>query len=252
MGKRPEPNVEGYPLHAATQPGRPRQPVLLVHASGHMLIANARAMELAGIDERTNPAGGEILRDAQGLPTGVLREAAMSPVYAAKSPRRSAEEERQSRAREGRRAGDGRMPATSVTSFQDAGSSLETIAALRNWPTRASSACGCGSWPATQDPRLAAGLGAARVIDAGDHHFTVRAIKRSIDGALGTHGAWLLEPYDDLPSSSGLNTASLPSLRQTAALALAHDLQLCIHAIGDRANREVLNIYQEAVQGAPA
>jgi hypothetical protein len=91
--------------------------------------------------------------------------------------------------------------------------------------------------------RLAAGFGEARVIGAADQHFTVRGIKRSIDGALGTHGAWLLDPYDDLPGSTGLNTASPASLRRTAEIALAHDVQLCVHAIGDRANREVLDLY---------
>ena len=79
----------------------------------------------------------------------------------------------------------------------------------------------------------------------------VRAIKRSIDGALGPHGAWLLAPYDDLPASTGLNTSSVESIRETARLALAHDYQLCVHAIGDRANREPLNLFEEAFKSAP-
>jgi len=69
-------------------------------------------------------------------------------------------------------------------------------------------------------------------------------IKRSIDGALGPHGAWLLQPYDDLPSSVGLNTSSIESIRETARLARQHDYQLCVHAIGDRANRETLDLFE--------
>jgi predicted amidohydrolase YtcJ len=77
----------------------------------------------------------------------------------------------------------------------------------------------------------------------GNGHLTVRAIKRSIDGALGSHGAWLLEPYSDMPTSGGLNTIPLPDLQRTVDLAVQHDMQVCVHAIGDRANREVLDLY---------
>jgi predicted amidohydrolase YtcJ len=74
----------------------------------------------------------------------------------------------------------------------------------------------------------------------------VRAIKRQIDGALGSRGAWLLEPYSDKPDSAGLNTTSIADIAETARLAMANDYQLCVHAIGDRANRETLNIFEQA------
>src|SRR5207253_1892432 len=90
-----------------------------------------------------------------------------------------------------------------------------------------------------------------RVIGAADNHVTVRSIKRLIDGAIGTHGAWLLAPYDDLPTSIGNNTLPLSSLERTARLALQHDYQLCVHAIGDRANRETLNLFEEAFRESP-
>ena len=81
--------------------------------------------------------------------------------------------------------------------------------------------------------------------DIGDHHLTVGGIKRLIDGALGSHGAWLFEPYDDLPSSTGLNTESIENLKETAQFALDNGFQLCTHAIGDRGIREILDIYKE-------
>jgi predicted amidohydrolase YtcJ len=93
---------------------------------------------------------------------------------------------------------------------------------------------------------LAAGLPAARVVDAGGRRFTVRAIKHSLDGALGSRGAWLLEPYQDQPGSRGLETTPLAVIERTAQLALQHGYQLCVHAIGDRANRETLDLFERA------
>ena len=98
---------------------------------------------------------------------------------------------------------------------------------------------------------LAANLERYRIVGMGNQHLTVRAIKRLIDGALGSHGAWLLEPYDDLPTSLGLNTLALDDLQRTAELAIAHDCQLCVHAIGDRANREVLDLYERTFRAHP-
>jgi predicted amidohydrolase YtcJ len=89
------------------------------------------------------------------------------------------------------------------------------------------------------------------MIDYGNGHLTVRAIKRAIDGALGSRGAWLLEPYSDKPDSTGLNTTSVDDIRETARLAMKNGYQLCVHAIGDRANRETLNIFEEAFKANP-
>ena len=92
------------------------------------------------------------------------------------------------------------------------------------------------------------------MIGVGDNHLTVRAIKRMIDGALGSRGAWMLEPYSDLagtPNRSGLTTEDPADIRKTAELAIANGFQLCVHAIGDRANREVLNIYEAVFKEHP-
>jgi len=88
-----------------------------------------------------------------------------------------------------------------------------------------------------------------RMVGAGNNFLTVRAIKQYIDGALGTHGAWLLQPYSDMPSTSGINVTPLDKIRQTAQLAFDNNYQLCTHAIGDRGNREMLDIYQQVLQG---
>ena len=102
------------------------------------------------------------------------------------------------------------------------------------------------------DSRALAERGAAyRMIGAAANHLTVRTIKRLIDGALGAHGAWLLEPYADLPASTGLNTESIEEMKATAKFAVENGFQLATHAIGDRANRETLDIYEEALKAHP-
>jgi predicted amidohydrolase YtcJ len=85
----------------------------------------------------------------------------------------------------------------------------------------------------------------------GNNHLTVRSIKHLIDGALGAHGAWLLESYESLPSSTGLNTTPVDVIRETAKIAIENDFQLCVHAIGDRGNREVLDIFEETFKAHP-
>ena len=99
--------------------------------------------------------------------------------------------------------------------------------------------------------RLQEALAGYRIEGAGQNHLTVRSIKRFIDGALGAHGAWLLEPYSDLPTSTGLNTSPPEEIRETARLAIENGFQLCTHAIGDRANREILDIYEDAYSSRP-
>jgi predicted amidohydrolase YtcJ len=97
---------------------------------------------------------------------------------------------------------------------------------------------------------LAERIGDYRLDRVANGHLTVRSIKRSIDGALGPHGAWLLEPYSDKPESAGLNTSEVSDVARTAEIALEHGFQLNVHAIGDRANREVLDIYEDAFGGS--
>jgi predicted amidohydrolase YtcJ len=99
--------------------------------------------------------------------------------------------------------------------------------------------------------QLAPKMDQYRIIGAGGNYFTVRAIKHYIDGALGSRGAWLLQPYTDKPDSTGLNTEDPADVRKAAELAIQHGYQLCVHAIGDRANREVLNIYQDTFKAHP-
>ena len=242
----PEPNVEGFPLHDLLSEVSPDNPVLLTHASGHATFANARAMEMSGVTRDTrDPDGGEVLRDVRGNPIGVFRETASRLLGEASAgatppdPRRQAE------------LAVAEALAKGVTSFQDAGSSFETVDLLKSMVDDGS--LGIRLWVMLRESNeaLAARGADYRMVGYGDNRLTVRAIKRSIDGALGSRGAWLLEPYSDSPGSTGLNTTSPESISATADWAIANDFQLCVHAIGDRANRETLDIFQRTFEANP-
>ena len=250
----PVPSVQGYPVVDALSRASPDHPVMLTHGTGHMCLANALAMELAGVTAETRaPAGGEILRDAAGKPTGVFRETAMNLIDRARERslrERTADEVRREQLEAARLATEECLK-HGVTSFQDAGTSCEDVDLYQGLADRGE--LKVRLWVMLNDNNgiLAEQLPRYRKIGYGNKRLTVRAIKRMIDGALGTHGAWLLAPYDDLPGSTGLNVTPLASLRETAELAIEHDYQLCVHAIGDRANREVLDLMAETFRKHP-
>ncbi len=242
----PEGAIQGLPTHQSLSAVSPDNPVVLRHASGHASFANANAMEMSGITRSTpDPSGGEIVRDANGDPIGAFRETAqrlLSPARenaAPPSPRRQAELAIQE------------ILAKGITSFHDAGSSLRTVDMLKQMVDDGAMGIRMYIMLRVANETLARELPNYRMIGYGDNRLTVRAIKRTIDGALGSHGAWLLEPYADMPTSSGLNTASVVSVEETARIAMEHGFQLGVHAIGDRANREVLDIYERSFNANP-
>ncbi len=250
----PSPNIDGLPFHDALSEISPDNPVLLSHASGHSCIANATAMEIAGITRETpDPEGGEIVRDSDGDPIGVFRETAMSPLYEAFIKFEETRDPEQIEAEKHRAIELAVQECLShgITTFHDAGASFETIDLYRELVTEGT--LGIRLWVMINEnnERLKEYLPEYKIVQMGDNRLTVRAIKRFIDGALGSHGAWLLEPYDDLPNSTGLNTGTIKDIKETARLAIENGFQLCTHAIGDRGNREVLNIYEETFKAHP-
>lgn len=244
----PQPNVEGFPTHASLDAVSPDNPVALEHASGHCVFVNAKAMALSAITPETpNPDGGEILKDKSGDPIGFLRERAQALVKhgAGEPPLTSAEAE--ARTRKILELADQEVTSKGITTFEDAGSAYDLIDLMKRMVDE--HALHVRLWVMARtdnNATLEPGLDSHRLIGYGDDHLTVRAIKVYMDGALGSRGAWLLAPYADKPDSTGLNVTPLESVRATAQLAIDHHFQLCIHAIGDRANRETLNIYENA------
>jgi predicted amidohydrolase YtcJ len=252
--RRPEPAVEGFPTHASLDRVSPDNPVVLTHASGHATFANGKAMQLAGITKDTpNPPGGEVLKDAQGDPIGVFRETASGLVSRAQRASRAkmTAADLEAEALKVIQLADRECLAKGITTFHTAGESFEMIDRFKRVIQDGQLGVRLYVMVGESNARLKDGLGKYRTIGFGTQHLTVRAIKAYMDGALGSRGAWLLEPYADLAGSTGLNTTPLPELRVTAELAIANNFQLCTHAIGDRANREVLNIYEAAFLAHP-
>jgi predicted amidohydrolase YtcJ len=240
----PQPSVEGFPTHESLDKVSPNNPVYLTHASGHASFANAKAMELSNLTAKTpNPAGGEILKDKAGNPTGLLRETASGLIRRGAGQPVPTAEEREAEGEQVIELANREILSKGVTSFQDAGSSFTEVERFKRMID--AGRLQARLWVMIRGGGSPEQLSRGRVIDYGNKHLTVRAIKISVDGALGSRGAWLLAPYSDSVTSSGLGR-DLENVRTTAQLAIDHGYQLCLHAIGDRANREVLNIYEEA------
>jgi predicted amidohydrolase YtcJ len=250
----PEPNVDKVPLHASLDSVAPNNPVMLTHASGHAAFVNGRALELAGIDRDTpDPVGGQIVRDANGDATGLLRQTAQGLVGRVRA---RAEQERSAADREAEARRAAQLAAQEalrhgVTTFHDAGASFEVVDFLRQLESEDALPVRLYVMIRAPNSELEQKL-PQYFMPAGENDFlVVRAVKVSMDGALGPHGAWLLEPYADQPGSHGFPQTTPESLARTAELAISHGFQLNVHAIGDRANREVLDTYERAFRAQP-
>ncbi len=250
----PDPDVRGFQTHDALSAISPDNPVLLRHASGHASFANAKAMELAGVTGATpDPDGGEIIRDAAGNPTGIFVETAsglVSVAYAA-SREGMTEQEIHAESRRALRLAAEESLSKGITTFHDAGVGTATLALYREAIDEGDLKLRVWAMVSATVPNLAEVLQAERVVGYGGDRLTVRAVKAYSDGALGSRGAWMLDPYEDDPGNSGHNTVPLEDIAAVTRLALEHDYQVCTHAIGDRANREVLDVYEAAFAAAP-
>jgi predicted amidohydrolase YtcJ len=244
---RPVRLVKGFPLHDALSAVSPDNPVWLRHASGHAGIANARAMQVVGIGPGTrSPEGGEVIRDRDGRATGVFVELAQQLIGDA-IPSPSKEEEQLAL-----ETATAECLSKGVTTFADAGAARKQIAIYRE-----NAAAG------KLRMRIAAMIGGRDGLDTAEYFseppdtgapggfLTARALKLAIDGALGSRSAWMLEPYDDDTTSTGFETLKPADLERVASEALRRGYQVCVHAIGDRANRETLDAFERAFRGQP-
>lgn len=243
---RPVNTYEGYPAHDDLSRVSANNPVILTHASGHAIFVNKKAMDLAGINRRTpDPPGGRIIRRSDGEATGVFLETAEDLIQAVyhKSQQDRTAGQIEAETIKAIHLATEECLRYGITTFYDAGSSFQTIDLLKRLADE--NALGLRLWVmiGEENDQLRGKLSDYRLINYGNYHLTVRAIKRYMDGALGARGAWLLDAYEDLPGDTGLNTIPLNVFEETARLAIEHGFQVCTHAIGDRANRETLDIY---------
>jgi predicted amidohydrolase YtcJ len=246
--------VEGYPLHDELSALTPNNPVLLSHASGHASFANAKAMEMVGISKETpDPSGGAIIRDQSGSPIGVFEERAEDALWMAWQEfyNKQSPEAQKAHWLEKIRAAEKECLAKGITSFQDAGLHYQDLEWLKELAEAGE--LNVRLWVMIRHSYevMKDKLEGFPWLDLGEHYLSVKAIKTEVDGALGSRGAWLLEAYHDKPGSHGHNTTTIKEVENIASLANKHNLQLCVHAIGDRANREVLDIFEQNFKANP-
>ncbi|MFZ5719147.1 MAG: amidohydrolase [Pseudomonadota bacterium] len=221
----------------------PDQPVLLTRADGHALVANSAALKAAGIDETTKPpAGGEILKGPDGRPTGLLVDNAMQLVANLRRPPSEADRRAAFAAAFKVEAAYGWTGAHSMSvAWADVGL-LEAMNAEGATPLRVYNAVDA----AEAGPLFEGGPRATA-----DGRVVTRAVKLYEDGALGSRGAALFEPYSDAPGTTGLVLTPPERMRAAMARAKASGIQVAAHAIGDRGNAAVLDLMAEQdVSGA--
>jgi len=243
----PDDSYSDYPMHYSLSDISPDNPVVLVHASGHSLFANEKAMKLSGISpESKDIKGGKIIKNQKGELVGVFEERAMQPLL------RGLDDYRQSLDKESQKKlwydaislAQTECLENGITSFQDAGSKFYELDRYEQMATDGK--LDIRLWAMMRDSlsKIPRDVSEYRKIDVGNGHYTCRAIKSEIDGALGAHGAWLIEPYDDKPDFYGQNTTEISTVESIAKVAYDNKMQLCVHAIGDRANKETLDIIE--------
>ena len=249
-----ERNVHGYPYHDELSAVSPDNPVLLRHASGHGVFANKKAMELGGITAETlSPIGGEVVRDGSGEAIGMFEERAMSLVYSAfrEYEKTLSQEDLEKRWYKAIELAQEECLKKGITSFQDAGSSYLEVDRYTKLAEEGKFDLRLWAMLRHSYDEMNGNLKQFPIIDAGNHYFTCRSIKTEVDGALGSYGAWLLKSYNDKQNFVGQNTTTIEEVTNIARLAADNDLQLCVHAIGDRANREVINIFENNIKANP-
>jgi predicted amidohydrolase YtcJ len=237
-----------FPTRADLDRIAPDNPVFLTRADGHAAIANSAALRIAKIDKATtNPFGGEILRDKQtGEATGMLLDHAQALV--ANNIPAPTDAER----REAFVVGVKREVSLGWCEIQNAGSNLDDLPPMRQALEAGQCRIRVYNAAYSPGPAGAALLHDGPTLNAFDHHFTERTIKVVFDGALGSRGAALLAPYSDVPETSGYLTQKESELQPIFEEALQKGIQIETHAIGDRANRVILDLYEKAMKAVPA
>ena len=239
--------INGFPTHDLLSEATPNNPVYLKHASGHAALANQKAMEVAGInDDSPQPEGGEIFKTVTGQPTGLFNETAQGlineviPGATRESDERALKLALQQCFKYG------------ITGFHQAGSGPDHIDLFKDFASKNELKLRLyvmlnGRDEALLEKYFRNGIEE----DLYDNQLTVRAVKLYADGALGSRGAWLLKAYSDAPGVHGHNVMPMEDIERITAMGYKAGFQMCVHAIGDRANREVLDIYEETFKLYP-
>jgi predicted amidohydrolase YtcJ len=229
-----------FPTKDLLDSAAPDNPVLLSRVDGHAIWVNSAALKLAGVkDDVVDPPGGRVIRDEAGHPTGVFMDNAMGMIKPPEKTPVEREADLEAAAKLCARIG--------LTTVHDAGIPSPTLEGYRDLirknrlPVRINAMIS-GSDQELWNRFLKSGP------EIGDF-LTVRSVKLYADGALGSRGASLLAAYSDDPKNSGLTITDRATIEKFAREAVRGGFQVCTHAIGDRANREVLTVYAAALNG---
>jgi predicted amidohydrolase YtcJ len=235
-----------FPTHEALSRAVPNNPVWLTRVDGHAALANAAALRAAGVTAASvDPSGGKIERTAAGEPTGVFIDNAKSLVERS-IPAPSRDDTRRAihdAITESQRWG--------LVGLHDAGESRATIDLLEEMATAGEIPFRLYVMISDDSAALAHYMQRGPQSALYDSHLWIRAIKLYADGALGSRGAALLEPYSDDPGNRGLLLSAPAHIQDVAARALRTGFQVATHAIGDRGNRIVLDAYEKALRANP-
>jgi predicted amidohydrolase YtcJ len=238
--------VTDWPHHQKLTDAAPNNPVYLTRVDGHAAMVNKAALDAAGVTRGTaDPPGGRILRDAKGEPLGVLIDSAQALVAAKIPPVSDAQRDEQIL------LADAEARKLGLTMVHDAGTTPDVVAAYKRLIDE-------GKLKTRLYVMLRGPLSVLEpefkkgpLINYGGHHLSVRAIKIGADGALGSRGAALLEPYSDEPTTSGLMTTRPEEIYQQTLAASRAGFQTCIHAIGDRGNRVAMDVFEKVQSEVP-
>ena len=248
----PNDMVKGFQTHYLLSEVSPDNPVYLAHASGHAGFANEKAMEIAGIKsldidgiKSYNVEGGEVLVDALGRPTGIFNERAQT-LITKHIPKKTPESDEKAFGLAVKACHK-----NGITSFHDAGIPRETIELYKKMKAEGKLKVRMYAMLTGWDKELLNEWYQSGIMVDKEHLFTIRSIKLNCDGALGSRGAWLLESYSDQPGHFGHETLPMDFVKKTAKSGLKFGFQVCAHAIGDRANREILDNYEMALNTYP-
>ena len=239
--------VKGFQTHNKLSEVSPNNPVWLKHASGHAAFGNAKAMEIARITSETEFGfGGEVIKDLKGNPTGIFNERAQSLVN------KYVEEEGDGDSQKALQLAVKTCLENGITSFQDAGSGTKAINNMRTGLNNGELKVRLYVMLTSRDPELLkTWYNKGPEVGTGNDYLTIRSIKLNADGALGSRGAWLLDDYRDRPGHFGMATQSMDYVYEVSIEGLINGFQVNTHAIGDRANREVLDQYEKVFSERP-
>ena len=233
----PPGSVDGFPTHHALSEAVPSNPVILEHANGHSVLLNQAAMDQLGINAGTLAPEGGVVVMQDGEPTGLLHETAIALAAPLQAYDQQTAEELLELAQR-------HLLSEGITTAHDAGALQVDLAAQTSMATRGDLVIRLYSMVLASDQAaLDEWLARGPLLGEGDNRLTVRSIKVQADGALGSRTAWLHAPYSDAPDTTGVLTYDLDALRELIRASRGDQWQINVHAIGDRANSEVLEIF---------